>query len=75
MFFLNEQRNFQAGYHLRVLTNCSEEALDDTLSPCPPSKYRSASGECNNVRRRPWGRRGDVLLRLAPANYADGIYF
>ncbi|XP_014357630.2 heme peroxidase 2 [Papilio machaon] len=52
--------------------NCSSE--DDVSStPCPPSKYRSASGECNNVRHRPWGRRGDVFLRLLPANYADGV--
>lgn len=51
--------------------NCSETE-DRTGSPCPPSKYRSASGECNNVRHRPWGRRGDVLLRLLPPNYADG---
>lgn len=52
--------------------NCSETG-DRSGSPCPPSKYRSASGECNNVRHRPWGRRGDVFLRLLPPNYVDGI--
>ncbi|XP_047529182.1 uncharacterized protein LOC125065554 isoform X2 [Vanessa atalanta] len=55
--------------------NCSESEEDEiSNTPCPPSKYRSASGECNNVRHRPWGRRGDVFLRLLPPNYADSIY-
>ncbi|XP_050345833.1 heme peroxidase 2 [Nymphalis io] len=55
--------------------NCSESEEDEiSNTPCPPSKYRSASGECNNVRHRPWGRRGDVFLRLLSPNYADGIY-
>lgn len=51
--------------------NCTP-AEDERSTPCPPSKYRSASGECNNVRHRPWGRRGDVFTRLLPPNYADG---
>ncbi|OWR55548.1 putative oxidase/peroxidase [Danaus plexippus plexippus] len=51
--------------------NCSYDEISNT--PCPPSKYRSASGECNNVRHRPWGRRGDVFLRLLQPHYADGI--
>ncbi|XP_026488230.2 heme peroxidase 2 [Vanessa tameamea] len=55
--------------------NCSESEEDEiSNTPCPPSKYRSASGECNNVRHRPWGRRGDVFIRLLPPNYADSIY-
>ncbi|XP_026317732.1 uncharacterized protein LOC113228591 [Hyposmocoma kahamanoa] len=53
--------------------NCTSQEDDVSSTPCPPSKYRSASGECNNVRHRPWGRRGDVFLRLLPPNYADGI--
>ncbi|XP_028027075.1 uncharacterized protein LOC114240650 [Bombyx mandarina] len=53
-------------------SNCT---YDDEISniPCPPSKYRSASGECNNVRHRPWGRRGDIFLRLMPPNYANDV--
>ncbi|KAJ8730052.1 hypothetical protein PYW07_017090 [Mythimna separata] len=53
--------------------NCSSDEDEFSRIPCPPSKYRSASGECNNVRHRPWGRRGDVFLRLLPPNYADGV--
>ncbi|XP_063361912.1 heme peroxidase 2 isoform X1 [Cydia amplana] len=53
--------------------NCSSAEDSVSNTPCPPSKYRSASGECNNVRHRPWGRRGDVFLRLLPANYADDV--
>ncbi|CAH2238314.1 jg17471 [Pararge aegeria aegeria] len=53
--------------------NCTSEEDDISNTPCPPSKYRSASGECNNVRHRPWGRRGDVFIRLLPPNYADGV--
>ncbi|XP_041978546.1 peroxidasin homolog pxn-2 isoform X2 [Aricia agestis] len=53
--------------------NCTSDEDDVSNTPCPPSKYRSASGECNNVRHRPWGRRGDVFLRLLPPNYADGV--
>ncbi|KAG6445361.1 hypothetical protein O3G_MSEX003849 [Manduca sexta] len=51
--------------------NCTSD--DNSNTPCPPSKYRSASGECNNVRHRPWGRRGDIFLRLMSQNYADGV--
>lgn len=40
-------------------------------SPCPPSKFRAPTGECNNVINRSWGARGDIFLRLLPANYAD----
>lgn len=40
--------------------------------PCPPSKFRSPTGECNNINHRDWGARGDILLRLFEANYADG---
>ncbi|XP_059616310.1 uncharacterized protein LOC132261488 [Phlebotomus argentipes] len=40
--------------------------------PCPPSKFRSPTGECNNINHRDWGARGDILLRLFESNYADG---
>lgn len=40
--------------------------------PCPPSKYRSPTGECNNILNRSYGARGDVFLRLLEPTYADG---
>lgn len=40
--------------------------------PCPPSKYRSPTGECNNILNRNHGARGDVFLRLLEPSYADG---
>lgn len=39
---------------------------------CPPSKYRSPTGECNNINNRSWGARGDIFLRLLEPSYADG---
>jgi hypothetical protein len=39
--------------------------------PCPPSKYRSSTGECNNVIHRDWGARGDIFMRMLTPNYAD----
>ncbi|XP_043261638.1 uncharacterized protein LOC122402694 [Colletes gigas] len=41
--------------------------------PCPPSKYRTPSGTCNNVRHPVWGSRGVPFLKLLPPAYADGI--
>lgn len=40
--------------------------------PCPPSKFRSPTGECNNILNRSYGARGDVFLRLLEPSYADG---
>lgn len=40
--------------------------------PCPPSKYRTATGECNNIRHPRWGNRGAPFLRLLPPSYSDG---
>ncbi|XP_052740357.1 heme peroxidase 2 isoform X2 [Bicyclus anynana] len=68
---LTAERRFLLGAN--DVYNCSSEEDDISNTPCPPSKYRSASGECNNVRHRPWGRRGDVFIRLLPPNYADGV--
>ncbi|KAI5651713.1 peroxidase domain-containing protein [Phthorimaea operculella] len=64
------ERRFLLGAN--VAQNCTSEEDEASTTPCPPSKYRSASGECNNVRHRPWGRRGDIFLRLMPPQYADG---
>jgi hypothetical protein len=44
---------------------------DEKESPCPPSKFRSPTGECNNVNHRDWGSRGDVFMRLLTPDYAD----
>ncbi|XP_017887733.1 uncharacterized protein LOC108629510 [Ceratina calcarata] len=41
--------------------------------PCPPSKYRTPSGACNNVRHPVWGSRGAPFLKLLPPAYSDGI--
>jgi peroxidase len=41
-------------------------------SPCPPSKFRSPTGECNNFNHRDWGSRGDIFMRMLTPNYADG---
>lgn len=38
---------------------------------CPPSKFRSPTGECNNVNHRDWGARGDILMRMIAPNYSD----
>ncbi|XP_060522685.1 uncharacterized protein LOC132699805 [Cylas formicarius] len=48
---------------------CSRQ--EDTV-PCPPSKFRRPSGECNNVRHPSWGTRGAPFLRMLPPSYADG---
>ncbi|KAG7189448.1 hypothetical protein KM043_017148 [Ampulex compressa] len=44
-----------------------------TERPCPPSKYRTPSGTCNNVRHPAWGARGSPFLKLLPPAYSDGI--
>ncbi|KAL6261733.1 hypothetical protein P5V15_006822 [Pogonomyrmex californicus] len=41
--------------------------------PCPPSKYRTPSGACNNVRHPAWGARGSPFLKLLPSEYSDGL--
>lgn len=47
--------------------------IDRVTIACPPSKFRSPTGECNNVIHRDWGSRGDILLRLLAPSYANGI--
>lgn len=48
---------------------CQVEA---NTTPCPPSKFRSPTGECNNFNHREWGARGDIFMRMLTPNYADG---
>lgn len=52
-------------------TNRQCEVANDA-SACPPSKFRSPTGECNNVNHREWGARGDIFMRMLTPNYADG---
>lgn len=40
--------------------------------PCPPNKYRTPSGVCNNVRHPAWGARGSPFLKLLSSEYSDG---
>lgn len=47
-------------------------ATGESTAICPPSKFRSPTGECNNILNRNWGARGDIFLRLLEPNYADG---
>lgn len=46
-----------------------EVAADATT--CPPSKFRSPTGECNNFNHRQWGARGDIFMRMLTPDYAD----
>jgi peroxidase len=52
-------------------TNRAECDEHEDTAPCPPSKFRSPTGECNNVNHRDWGARGDVLMRMIAPDYAD----
>lgn len=55
-----------------ILKECQHE--QDSV-PCPPNKFRTPSGECNNVRHPTWGTRGSPFLRLLDPEYADGKFF
>ena len=41
-------------------------------SSCPPSRYRTLDGTCNNPDQPRWGAANTPYLRLLPAWYADG---
>ena len=56
----------------RLGSSNQECEVDDTAGPCPPSKFRSPTSECNNVNHRHWGSRGDVFMRMVAPDYADG---
>lgn len=53
-------------------SNVSKCDTNEIFIPCPPSKYRSPTGECNNILHRGYGARGDTFLRLLEPSYADG---
>ncbi len=40
---------------------------------CPPSKYRSADGSCNNKNHKSWGQAMSTFNRLLNPSYADGF--
>lgn len=45
-----------------------------TPPPCPPSKYRSQDGSCNNLNHPyTWGVSHTPFRRVLPADYGDGI--
>lgn len=56
---------------LQEENDCQKDEEEEALS-CPPSKYRTQTGECNNVRHPRWGTKGTPFLRLLPPDYADG---
>lgn len=51
----------------------TKESCKSMESPCPPSKYRTPSGACNNVRHPAWGARGSPYLKVLSPAYADEI--
>ncbi|KAK0079431.1 hypothetical protein PV325_001275 [Microctonus aethiopoides] len=56
-------------------TNQTATACEDTWeSPCPPSKYRTPSGGCNNIRHPSWGARGSPYLQFLKPAYTDGKF-
>ncbi len=54
-------------------TMLSEICPDVEAAFCFPQKYRTPNGECNNVKNPMWGVTGAAYLRLAPAQYEDGV--
>ncbi|XP_053616584.1 chorion peroxidase-like isoform X2 [Plodia interpunctella] len=45
-----------------------------TAAPCPPSKYRSMDGTCNNLNNPlRWGVSRTPFRRVLPADYGDGV--
>ncbi len=42
-------------------------------APCAAQEYRTYDGSGNNLANPLWGAAGERLMRLAPADYADGV--
>lgn len=56
------------------ISSAIEDCIDRTpLVPCPPSIYRSTSGECNSINQRSWGARGDTFLRIFDPSYGNTV--
>ena len=54
-------------------TMLSEMCPDAKAAFCFPQKYRTANGECNNVKNPMWGVTGAAYLRLKEPEYEDGV--
>ena len=54
-------------------TMLSEMCPDAEAAFCFPQKYRTANGECNNVKKPMWGVTGAAYLRLKEPEYDDGV--
>ncbi|XP_023288072.1 uncharacterized protein LOC105701787 [Orussus abietinus] len=67
-----ERRAYQS-WPRDVAASGNAECRTRAESACPPSKFRTPSGACNNVRHPAWGARGSPYLRILPPSYADGI--
>lgn len=52
--------------------DCQKDENEEERISCPPSKYRTQTGMCNNIRHPKWGNRGVPFLRLLAPDYADG---
>ncbi|OQR66314.1 hypothetical protein BIW11_05001, partial [Tropilaelaps mercedesae] len=74
----NNALNGQAVAYELPLVDTRETELDHECPrpfehPCPPHKYRSFSGHCNNVQNPNWGSSGSRYGRFLPPEYADNI--
>lgn len=68
------ERNAVQSSALQLQQEDCQSNEEEAIS-CPPSKYRTQTGECNNVRHPKWGTKGTPFLRLLPPDYADGKRF
>ncbi|KAL7044613.1 hypothetical protein ACKWTF_002002 [Chironomus riparius] len=56
----------------RLGSKSNECDVEVNEKPCPPSKFRTPTGQCNNVNHHGWGERGDIFMRTIEPDYADG---
>ncbi|XP_044531002.1 myeloperoxidase [Gracilinanus agilis] len=59
---------------LELLSKASGCAYQDVAVKCDPNyKYRTITGECNNMRRPTLGASNRAFVRWLPAEYEDGV--
>ena len=46
----------------------------NVIAECPPGKYRTYSGHCNNVNKPFWGAIYEPLQRILRPDYSDGLF-
>lgn len=77
---------FQKAYYARFITELftdlqlllsrlypdGQALCPPAVRSCPPNKYRSLDGSCNNVRHPERGTRGSPFRRLLLPSYSDG---